>query len=48
MSANHDASSFVKLLVPEGEFVCASYRPVGHISREGLDVNELVSNFNEA
>ena len=45
MSANHDVSRFARLLVPEGEFVCASDLPVGHSGLEGLEVNGLVSYF---
>ena len=45
MGANYNVSRFVRLMVPEGEFVFASYRPVGHGSLEGLEVNELVSYF---
>ena len=36
MGANHDFSHFARLLVVEGEFVCASDLPVGHSSLEAL------------
>ena len=45
MGASHDVSCFARLLVPEGEFVCASYWLVGHSSLEGLEVNKLVSYY---
>ena len=45
MGTNHNVSHFVRLLVPEGKFMFASYQPVGHGSLKGLKVNELVSYF---
>ena len=45
MGANHDVSRFARLLVPEGEFLCARDLPVGHSGLEGLEVKELVSYF---